>query len=160
MRLTVFSDYTLRVLIYLGVRGEELSTIAEIAKAYGISRNHLMKVVHYLGQSGYVETMRGKGGGIRLAKKPSEINVGAVARATEGGSAIVECFDAEESTCQIQTACLLQGVFRQAVEAFFEVLDRYTLADLVRPQQRLVKLLMIDENSRDTPHKPRGSAPQ
>lgn len=144
MRLTVFSDYTLRVLIYLGVRGQELSTIAEIAEAYGISRNHLMKVVHHLGQSGYVETTRGKGGGLRLAKDPAEINVGAVVRSTEGGSAIVECFDAEESGCQIQSACLLQGVFRQAVEAFFQVLDRYTLVDLLRPQQRLARLLLDD----------------
>lgn len=142
MRLTVFSDYTLRVLIYLGVRGDELSTISEIAEAYGISRNHLMKVVHHLAQSGYVETTRGKGGGLRLAIKPAEINVGAVVRVTEGNTAIVECFDAYDSACRIQPACVLRGVFHQAVEAFFQVLDRYTVADLVRPQQRLVRLLL------------------
>ncbi len=141
MRLTVFSDYTLRVLIYLALRGDRLSTITEVAEAYGISRNHLMKVVHFLGQHGYVDTARGKGGGIRLAVDPAGINVGAVVRLSEEDTALVECFDAPRSRCRIEPACALQRALHEAVEAFFEVLDDYTLADLVKPRARLSYLL-------------------
>lgn len=141
MRLTTYSDYTLRVLMYLGVRRGELVTIAEIASAYGISENHLMKVVHYLGRQGYVETVRGKGGGLRLLRDPEKIGVGEVVRGTEENLALVECFDAEENQCNIAPACLLKGVFKKAAGAFFAELDRYTLADLLRPAARLARIL-------------------
>jgi Rrf2 family transcriptional regulator, nitric oxide-sensitive transcriptional repressor len=145
MRLTTFSDYTLRVLIYLGVHEERLSTVGEIAIAYGISENHLMKVVHYLGQCGYIETTRGKGGGMRLARAPEKINVGEVIRSTEDSLALVECFDRETSDCRIESACVLRGVLGHALDAFFGVLDRHTLADLLAPTPRLAKALMLTD---------------
>lgn len=137
MRLTAFSDYTLRVLIYLGLRDRQLSTINEIAEAYGISRNHLMKVVHHLGRQGYIETIRGKGGGIRLAMEPREIRVGAVIRLTEQDTSLVECFERATSCCRIENACLLRGAFGEALQAFYAVLDEYTLADLLAPEAEL-----------------------
>ena len=106
MRLSTFSDYNLRVLMYLGIQPDRLTTIAEIAAAHEISENHLMKVVHQLGRSGYIETVRGKGGGMRLAWPPKEIVLGEVIRQTEGANVMAECF-AENCTCRIQPACRL-----------------------------------------------------
>lgn len=151
MKLTTFSDYTLRVLIYLSLRDDELTTIGEIADAYGISKNHLMKVVHYLGTQEYLETVRGKGGGVRLAVDPADINIGTLLRKTEVNTALVECFDPEDSRCSIGPACALRGVLNQALQAFFSVLDRYTLADVVRNRARLSKLLNIDSSLAATP---------
>lgn len=141
MRLTKFSDYALRVLIYLGVHGE-LTTIAQVAAAYGVSENHLTKVVHFLSQHGYVETVRGKGGGLRLAKAPAAIRVGAVVRATEAHLSLVECFDPERSTCKISSACGLKSVFARAANAFYAELDQHTLADLLEPRARLRRLVL------------------
>jgi Rrf2 family nitric oxide-sensitive transcriptional repressor len=141
MRLTTFSDYTLRVLMYLGVRGDELATIAEIAAAYGISENHLMKVVHHLARHGYVETLRGKGGGLHLAMPAQEIRVGDVVRGTEENLALVECFDVERSACSIEPVCVLKRILGKATDAFFAELDQYTLADLLRPAPRLTRIL-------------------
>ncbi len=139
MRLTTFSDYSLRVLVYLGVREGALATVGDIAAAYGISANHLMKVVHLLGRHGYVETLRGKGGGLRLAREPGRINLGELVRRTEE-KRLVECFDGR-STCRIESACALRGILGEALESFFAVLDRHTLVDLLRPQRRLAKVL-------------------
>jgi len=141
MRLTVFSDYSLRVLMYLGVSGPELATIADIAGHYGISENHLMKVVHGLVRRGYVESLRGRGGGLRLARKPDAIVIGAVVRATEDDTVLVECFDLSRNACRITSACALRHALSEAQEAFYAVLDGYTLADLVAPKTRLSKLL-------------------
>jgi Rrf2 family transcriptional regulator, nitric oxide-sensitive transcriptional repressor len=125
MRLTAFSDYSLRTLICLAVRGQ--STIAEISRLYGISEAHLNKVVHQLGIAGDIETIRGRGGGIRLARPPKAINVGAVVRRTED-LALVTCL--EGGACLISPACVLQTALKEALAAFLAVLDRYTIADL------------------------------
>ena len=143
MRLTNFTDYTLRVLIYLGAHQEEerLATIGDIAAAYGISENHLMKVVHHLAKQGYIETTRGKGGGIRLARPPGQINLGAVVRGAEDDLAVVECFEKGNRNCPIIPACTLRGVLARAMRAFFKELDGQTLADLLGPRAQLVKIL-------------------
>jgi len=152
MRLTTFSDYALRVLIYLGVHEGELATVGGIAGAYGISANHLTKVVHHLGQQGYIETSRGKGGGMRLARSPERINLGELVRGAEE-QPLVECFDRAASTCRIESACALRGILGEALESFFAVLDRHTLADLVRPGRKLAKVLVF------APPRPRPGAP-
>ena len=142
MRLTRYTDYALRVLIYLGLRDPaELSRISEIAKAYGISENHLMKVVHRLGQRGFVETVRGRQGGIRLAHSPGRINIGDVVRRCEDDLRLVECFDPETNKCVITGACVLPGILDEALAAFLTVLDRYTLEDLLKPRRGLSDLL-------------------
>lgn len=146
MRLTVYSDYALRTLMYLAVKEDGLATIAEIAEAYGISKNHLMKVVHALGVAGYVETVRGRGGGLRLAKPREAIVLGEVVRQTEPDMALVPCFAPIDDDCAIARCCLLRNVLSQAGDAFFEVLDSYSLADLVRPRNRLRKALALTAN--------------
>ena len=136
MRLTRYTDYAMRVLLYLGARPEKLCSIAEVSRAYGISQNHLMKVAHDLGKAGYIEGVRGRAGGIRLAKAPDKINVGAVVRQTEDGFDLVDC-----DTCAIAPACELTRVLDEALAAFMTVLDRYTLADLLKRQTKLLRLL-------------------
>ena len=146
MRLSTFSDYNLRVLMYLGVQRDRLATIAEIAAAHEISENHLMKVVHQLGRSGYIETVRGKGGGMRLAKAPNEIVLGEVIRQTEGDFAMVECFS-ENSSCRLLPACRLKGILGEALSAMFLVLDDYTLADLLERPEDHVKAISWRERT-------------
>lgn len=141
MQLSTFTDYSMRVMIYLGLKHGELVTISEIAKAYQISENHLMKVVHHLGQRGYVETLRGKGGGLRLAGDAANINLGELIRASEGSSGLLQCMD-EESQCCIQPACKLIGILQEAQNALYAVLGKYTLADLLQREEPLVHLLM------------------
>ncbi len=131
MRLTTYTDYTLRVLMYLGLHQGRSATIREIAEAYGISKNHLMKVVHHLGMAGLVETVRGRKGGLKLKIPPEEINLGAVIRGSEPDFFIAECFNPEQSRCVLSPACALQGVLHQATDAFLDVLDRNTLAGLL-----------------------------
>ena len=141
MHLTTFSDYTMRVLIYLSLQRGGLVTISDIAKAYHISENHLMKVVHQLAQRGYIETVRGKGGGMRLAREPETINLGDLVRMTEGDTGLLECLDGESSCC-IQPACNLIGILREAQTALFTVLEKYTLADLIKRERPLTTILM------------------
>ncbi len=143
MRLTVRTDYSLRVLMYAGLAPERLATIAEMATAYGVSQNHLMAVVHRLGTLGYLETVRGKGGGVRLARPPEAINLGEVVRRVETDMALVECFATAGTSgqCPITPACALRGVLGEALDAFLAVLDRYTLADLLGPRRALCELL-------------------
>ncbi len=142
MRLTTFSDYAFRVLIYVAAAPEGLATIGEIAEAYGISQNHLMKVVHRLSRLGYLETVRGKGGGMRLAKPADSIKVGEVLRSTEDGFELVECMEAK-SDCRIERSCALKGALGEALAAFLEVLDGYSLADLAHRGAPLAKLLFV-----------------
>jgi Rrf2 family nitric oxide-sensitive transcriptional repressor len=140
MRLTAFSDYTLRALIYLALRPGRRCTIDEIAAAYGISVNHMTKVVHQAAQAGEVRTLRGQGGGLLLARPAEEINIGAVLRRTEPDMEIVPCLGTG-AACAIQPGCLLQGALAEALAAFLAVMDRWTLADLARPRERLSMLL-------------------
>ncbi len=133
MRLTRHTDYAMRVLLYLGAQPDKVCSISEIARAYGISRNHLMKVAHQLGKAGYVAGVRGRSGGIRLARPADRINVGAVVRGTEEGFELVEC-----GGCVIAPACGLAGVLDEALAAFMAVLDRYTLADLLKGRPALL----------------------
>ena len=142
MKLTAFSDYTLRVLMFLALNRDRLATIPEIAAAYGISENHLMKVVHQLARSGVIESVRGKGGGIRLAREPESIRLGQVVRASEGRAPIVECLSGDAVACRIAPACRLANLLVRAFDALFATLDEYTLADLVRAPRALKALLV------------------
>ena len=141
MKLTSFTDYSLRVLIYLAARPDQRATVAEIAVAYGIKQNHLTKVVHFLGRQGWLATVRGKGGGLQLAMPPADIGIGAVVRATEGTDLPAECFDAAANTCPIARMCRLKRLLGEAAEAFHAVLDGCTLADLVRQPRALSEVL-------------------
>lgn len=143
MRLTRFTDYALRVLMLLGITNDRLVTIDEAGERYGISTNHLMKVVHRLGTRGYIETVRGKGGGMRLARPPESIRLGDVVRDFEEDMALVECFNEASNTCPIEPDCRLQGVLRSSLRAFLGTLDEHTLADLVKPRRKLRVLLDV-----------------
>ncbi|KAB2321237.1 Rrf2 family transcriptional regulator [Betaproteobacteria bacterium SCN1] len=130
MRLTLTADYALRLLMYVAQHPDRLCTIAEIAQVYGISEAHLMKVTHQLGQQGWIETVRGKGGGMRLARMPRDIRLGAVVRDMEPDFALVECFG-PNSPCTLTGDCRLSGVLGGALEAFIAHLERFTLADIL-----------------------------
>jgi Rrf2 family transcriptional regulator, nitric oxide-sensitive transcriptional repressor len=143
MRLTLHTDYSLRVLIYAGLKRDVLSTINEIAEHFDISKNHLMKVVHQLGQKGYIETTRGRKGGIRLLLQPDQINIGAVLRQTEDELGVLGCLQ-HPGYCRIEPQCILRQALRDATTAFLEVLDRYTLEDLLEPRTALSRLLAIE----------------
>jgi Rrf2 family nitric oxide-sensitive transcriptional repressor len=135
MKLTSFTDYSLRVLIYLAAEPGRRATIAEISSAFDISENHLTKVAHFLGKQGWISTVRGKGGGLALARRAEDIGVGAVVRDTEGAAMPAECFDVENNHCAILKGCRLKKVLADAVRAFYEVLDRYTVEDISRSPQ-------------------------
>lgn len=148
MKLTSFTDYSLRVLIYLAAEPARRATIAEVATAFAVSENHLTKVVHFLGKQGWLANVRGKGGGMGLAMPAQHIVVGRVVRATEGAAMPAECFGEHPGTCTIARICRLRGVLREAVDGFYAVLDRYTLADLVQERSALAKVLHIQPVSR------------
>ena len=141
MRLTVYTDYSLRVLMYVALRPDRLATISEIASSYGISRNHIMKVVYELGVGGYIETVRGQNGGMRLAKRPQDIGLGEIVRRTEPDMALMPCCDPVNATCAISPVCRLRHALAEAQLAFLNVLDGYTLADLVENSAPLKALL-------------------
>jgi Rrf2 family nitric oxide-sensitive transcriptional repressor len=143
MKLTAFTDYSLRVLMYLAADPAQRATVSAIAGAFGVSGHHLVKVVHFLGKHGWVTTARGKGGGISLALPAAEIRVGRVVRDTEGSPLPAECFGPGGGRCAISACCKLQDVLGDAVKAFYAVLDRYTLADITRNRQALAKVLLI-----------------
>ena len=140
MQLTAYTDYVLRVLMYLAVHEDRLVTIAEMASTYDISKNHLMKIVHQLGQKGFIETVRGRGGGLRLSQPPERLALGQIVRRMEPHFNIVECFDPTTNRCPITPACGLSHVLIEARDAFLAVLDRYTLADLVPDKRALAHL--------------------
>lgn len=132
MRLTTMTDYALRLLMYVGQRPDRLCTISEVAGAYGISEAHLMKVTHQLGLAGWLETVRGKGGGMRLAAAPADINLGEVVRSIEPDFSLVDCLTTAKS-CSLTGSCRLTGIVSDALQSFMAHLDRHSLADLLPP---------------------------
>ncbi|MFP4129877.1 MAG: RrF2 family transcriptional regulator [Halorhodospira sp.] len=145
MRLTRHSDYALRVLLFVGAADGRLVTVGAIAERFGISRNHLMKVVNRLAVHGFVETVRGKHGGIRLAVAPEALSLGALLRHTEGDFALTECFSDAGQGCRIAGSCAVRGVLGEALAAFLAVLDRYTLADLLHNRGALAEDLSLTD---------------
>lgn len=140
MQLTTHTDYALRVLIYLSQHQGQLVTITELADFYHVSRNHLVKVVHSLGVKGFIKTVRGKGGGICLARSPQAINLGEVIRELEGNFYIAECFNPEkQGHCAIQSVCGLIGLLNNALNQFLAVLDNASLSDVVPQQGGMIK---------------------
>lgn len=158
MRLTRYTDYALRVLMQAGLNDGRLVRIADIAERFEISRNHLTKIVHQLGAHGYLETVQGRHGGIRLGRSPEAIVIGDVVRDFEEGFDLVECFDLDRCECRIQPACVLKGALDEALDAFLGVLDKTTLADLLMPRRRLRALLAIGDGEAGLQQAP-GSPP-
>jgi len=145
MKLTNYTDYALRVLIYVANKDmNNKSTITEISNAYHISRNHLVKVIHQLGKIGVIHTTQGRGGGITLAKPPNMINVGYIVRQTEDNFHLVECFNKENNNCVLTPVCGLRTVLGEALAAYLAVLDKYTIHDLITDPQTFKQLLQIE----------------
>jgi len=142
MRLTTFTDYSLRVLIYIAATPGRRATILEVAKAFGISENHLIKVVHFLGKAGLLANVRGRGGGLELARPASAVNIGQVIRMTERGDLPAECFDRRTNTCPITANCRLRRILEEAVQSFYGTLEKYSLQDLLRNRAALSKVLV------------------
>lgn len=145
MRLSMFTDYSLRVLIQAAIRHPNKVTIDEVATAYGISRNHLIKVINELGRSGFLVTHRGRTGGFTLGRPADRISVGEVVKFGEEGQPILECFDPERNRCVITPACKLKGVISEARRAFFDVLGKYTIADVCAKPEALLRHLGLAE---------------
>lgn len=146
MRLTDYTDYSLRVLLYLTVRRDRLATIQEIADAYGVSKNHLMKIAQRLGELGWIDTVRGRKGGLRLAPQSRGLTIGEIVRETETDFALVACFPHHEgraggTPCVIEPSCQLKGVFARARDAFLRELDSQTLEQIAEPAGALSTLL-------------------
>lgn len=145
MQLTLHTDYALRVLLYLSQKGQDLATITEIADFYGISRNHLVKVVHHLSGKGFIHTTRGKNGGMALAREPAQISIGEVVRRLEPNFNLVECFDASNPSCTVLGVCNLKGLLHKATKEFLATLDKYTLADaLSTERKKLSRVFPVD----------------
>lgn len=140
MRLTAYTDYTLRTLIYLAIHRDRLVTIQEVAELHSISKNHLTKVVHQLGMSNMVETVRGRNGGLKLNMEPAEINIGEVVRSTETDFFMAECFDGASNTCVYAMGCNLKGVLNRATSAYLAVLDGVSLEDLISKREQVSKI--------------------
>lgn len=152
MNLSLHADYSLRVLIYLGSHPGSTVSTAEISEAYGISRNHLVRVVQTLGERGYVKVTPGRSGGVTLGKPPDEIRLGEVVRHAEPNLRVVECFDPSTNTCPIAGACALKPILRDALEAFLAELDRFTLADLLAGKRgRQLELIFIGNKPKTIP---------
>lgn len=132
MRMTTMTDYAMRLLMYVAQQPDRLCTIAEVARAYNISEAHLMKITHQLGLNGWLETVRGKGGGMRLAAAPAEISLGAVVRSIEPDFYLVDCLS-NDTTCSLTGHCKLTGIMSGALQSLMQYLDAYTLADLLPP---------------------------
>ncbi|MBY0380491.1 MAG: Rrf2 family transcriptional regulator [Xanthobacteraceae bacterium] len=138
MRLTRYSDYAMRVLIYLAARPDRVSSISDIANTYGISQNHLMKVVHDLRKAGYIASRRGRNGGVKLALPASDIGVGSLLRLTEDGFDLVDC-----PNCILTGSCSLSSALDEATAAFLAVLDRYSLADIVEGRRDMLRTILV-----------------
>lgn len=141
MQLTQYTDYSFRVLIFLAQRDAELATVTEIAAFHGISRNHLVKVIHNLASRGFIVTTRGRNGGMTLSRNPAEINLGDVARKTEPNFNIAECFDIQNNRCVIAPSCALKLIFWEARTAFLDTLDKYTLADAIAGTESISQIV-------------------
>jgi Rrf2 family nitric oxide-sensitive transcriptional repressor len=147
MRFSTFTDYSLRVLMYLAMNPGRRATIAQVAQAFDVSEHHMVKVVHSLGRAGWLANARGKGGGLELAAAPAKISIGDVVRHTEGRPVMAECFE-EGNECNITPDCRLKGVLAESAKAMFAVLDRYTVADVVKNREQLAKVLFIQPATR------------
>lgn len=147
MHLTTYSDYALRVLIYLAAFPEKLASTEEISRAYGISHHHLVKVVNALGKKGFLEIRRGRNGGIRLGREPQSINLGQVVRSMEPEFHLAECFNSRSDTCPLTPSCQLRGVLNEALNSFFGVLDRHTLDSIVgKSRERTYRNLLSNRS--------------
>ncbi len=143
MQLSAYSDYALRVLIQTALRRPHRVTVDEVAETFGISRHHLVKIIHDLGRNGYLQTQRGVGGGFTLGRAPENIRVGDVVRLCEETDTVIDCSDKTGQPCRLYPACKLKGVLDEAAAAFFAVLDGYTLADLVKQPSKIRAVLQI-----------------
>lgn len=143
MRLSAYSDYSIRVLMQTALRHPERVTVDEVAQTFGISRHHLVKVVHGLGRSGYLETRRGIGGGFTLARPPEEIRLGDIVRLGEESETVIDCKDRSDRVCRLLPCCRLKGVLDEAAAAFFAVLDGYTLLDLLKQPSKMRAVLKL-----------------
>ena len=138
MQLTQYTDYSLRVLVYLGAKTDGWATITELADFYAISRNHLVKIVHHLARQQLILTQRGKNGGMRLARPPAQIKIGEVVRLTEPNFYIAECFNRDNNQCVLAPSCRLKSILHEANAAFLATLDRYTIADSIANPAMLI----------------------
>lgn len=144
MRLTKQTNYAFRILMYCAANGGQLSRVAEIAKAYGVSEPFLFKILQPLNEGGLIETLRGRNGGIRLARDAAEITLLDVVRQTEDGFSMAECFERDDSECPLVETCKLSAALREALNAFFAVLAKHTIADLARPNDDISFLLGLE----------------